>query len=120
MSYQFPFRQYLSNEGIGFGTQFQRQKQYSQVRVSRAQEDLFRKQVEKSGASVGELSVSEKKHVRRSKATQALERLAEDLILEAMSKGEFDNLKGAGKPLKQEQHVYIGEDNFCERIDLAL
>jgi hypothetical protein len=29
----------------------------------------------------------------------AIERLVEDLIVDAMAKGEFENLKGAGKPL---------------------
>ena len=29
----------------------------------------------------------------------AIERLVEDLIVDAMAKGEFENLKGTGKPL---------------------
>ena len=31
----------------------------------------------------------------------AMERLVEDLIQESMAKGDFDNLKGSGKPLPQ-------------------
>ena len=30
-----------------------------------------------------------------------MERLVEDLISESMTKGDFDNLEGAGKPLPQ-------------------
>ena len=30
-----------------------------------------------------------------------MDRLVEDLIQESMSKGDFDNLSGAGKPLPQ-------------------
>ena len=30
-----------------------------------------------------------------------MERLVEDLIQESMAKGDFDNLKGSGKPLPQ-------------------
>lgn len=32
------------------------------------------------------------------------ERLVEDLIQEAMSKGEFNNLSGIGKPLPEHSH----------------
>ena len=34
----------------------------------------------------------------------AIERLVDDLISESMSKGEFDNLPGQGKPLEYSNH----------------
>ena len=50
----------------------------------------------------------EKRAIRRSKYSKVIDRLVEDLIQEAMSKGEFKNLTGSGKPLKLEQEQYIG------------
>ena len=34
----------------------------------------------------------------------SIERLVEDLIAESMSRGEFDNLPGMGKPLEYSNH----------------
>ena len=50
----------------------------------------------------------EKRAIRRSKYSKVIDRLVEDLIQEAMSKGEFKNLAGSGKPLKPEQDTYVG------------
>ena len=36
--------------------------------------------------------------------THGIDRLVEDLIQESMSKGEFTNLKGSGKPLEYQNH----------------
>ena len=38
-----------------------------------------------------------------------MERLVEDLIQESMARGEFDNLQGVGKPLRQynEYNPYV-------------
>jgi hypothetical protein len=38
---------------------------------------------------------------------EAFERLAEQRILEAMERGEFDNLPGAGKPLSLDDHPFV-------------
>ena len=48
-----------------------------------------------------------KKHITKN----AMERLVEDLISESMAKGEFSNLKGAGKPLP-ERVVYNPYEDF--------
>lgn len=32
-----------------------------------------------------------------------------------MSKGEFQNLSGSGKPLKLEQELYVGRCNVCDQ-----
>ena len=37
--------------------------------------------------------------------SSAIDRLVEDLILESMSKGDFDNLPGKGKPLTYNNHT---------------
>jgi len=35
------------------------------------------------------------------RSQNAIERLVEDLIIESMANGEFENLKGSGKPLPE-------------------
>lgn len=97
-------RQYLSFEGIGFGTPSQRERQYMQFRVDRASEQVmeYRKQKMESQSAMGNAMLA--KDVRQSKKvkiTQAIERLVEDLIQESMAKGDFDNLSGKGKPLQK-------------------
>ena len=42
-----------------------------------------------------------RKTTKRHHTKNAMERLVEDLIQESMAKGDFDNLKGSGKPLPQ-------------------
>lgn len=41
---------------------------------------------------------------------EAFERLAEQRILEAMGRGEFDNLPGAGKPLILNDHPFVPDE----------
>jgi hypothetical protein len=41
---------------------------------------------------------------------EAFERLAEQRILEAMGRGEFDNLPGAGKPLILDDHPFVPDE----------
>lgn len=103
-------RQYLSYEGYGFGTPFQRQKQYQQVKAMKAQERVLSHRLEK--AQAGEKTVMKKgtffkKHAIKTK--YGFERVVEDLIQEAMSKGDFNNLSGSGKPLSvaQSQNPYL-------------
>ncbi|KOB64732.1 DnaJ-24 [Operophtera brumata] len=95
-------RQYLSFEGLGHGNPFQRQKQWAQVRAQRAITNVIEHRLAKSMAT--ENTVMEKglydskKHDIKTK--RGFDRLVEDLIQESMSKGEFNNLSGHGKPLK--------------------
>ncbi|KAH8238944.1 hypothetical protein KR038_009718 [Drosophila bunnanda] len=97
-------RQYLSNEGIGVGTPFQRQKQYQQVRAMKAQERVLEHRIDKAAAGEKTL-MSKGNHFRKHaiKTKYGIERVVEDLIQEAMSKGDFDNLNGVGKPLSSAQ-----------------
>ena len=43
----------------------------------------------------------EKRKVTRGQTRNQIDRLVEDLISESIAAGEFDNLKGAGKPLPE-------------------
>lgn len=102
-------RQYLSFDGIGHGTPFQRQKQYEQARAQRAASNVVEHRMSKSVASENTLmkkGLYGKKHDIKTK--YGFDRLVEDLIQESMSKGEFDNLSGKGKPLKdQNMNPYV-------------
>ena len=113
------FRQYLSNEGLGIGTPGQRQKQYQKFRAMRAAENVYEHRVGKLTAKyetrlVSEQQKNEQQTSRASKkhhTKNAIERLVEDLIVESMAKGDFDNLKGTGKPLP-ERVVYNPYEDF--------
>ncbi|XP_062983647.1 dnaJ homolog subfamily C member 28 [Elgaria multicarinata webbii] len=97
-------RQYLSFEGMGYGTPSQRERQYMQFRVDRASEQVmeYRKQkMERQLAMSDAMLVKDVRQSKKAKITQAIERLVEDLIQESMAKGDFDNLGGKGKPLQK-------------------
>ncbi|XP_042346592.1 dnaJ homolog subfamily C member 28 [Plectropomus leopardus] len=101
-------RHYLSYEGVGSGTPSQRERQYRQIRVDRASEqvlDYRQKEHERAAAAEGALVERDmRQRSRKIKITQAVERLVEDLIQESMARGDFRNLSGAGKPLNKFEH----------------
>lgn len=103
-------RQYLSFDGVGVGTPAQRQKQYQAVRAQRAQERVLEHRMSKAQAT--EMALMKKgdyfkKHEIKTK--YGYDRVVEDLIQEAMSRGDFSNLSGRGKPLPnlQSQNPYV-------------
>uniref|UniRef100_A0A182IQM5 Uncharacterized protein n=1 Tax=Anopheles atroparvus TaxID=41427 RepID=A0A182IQM5_ANOAO len=103
-------RQYLSFDGVGFGTPAQRQKQYQAVRAAKAQERVHEHRLSKAQASETALMKKGdyfKKHEIKTK--YGYDRVVEDLIQEAMSRGDFSNLSGFGKPLTdhQSQNPYV-------------
>ena len=108
-------RQYLSNEGFGFGNPFQRQKQYQKFRAIKATESVIDHTVDKLSAKYEtQLAVQDGKNAKKAKkhtTKNAMERLVEDLIAESMAKGDFDNLSGAGKPLP-ERVIYNPYEDF--------
>ncbi|XP_019896666.1 dnaJ homolog subfamily C member 28 [Esox lucius] len=97
-------RHYLSYEGVGLGTPSQRERQYRQFRVDRAVEKAldYRQKEHQTVAAAEEGAVRQRS--RQIKLTQAVERLVEDLIQESMSRGDFRNLSGAGKPINKFEH----------------
>ncbi|XP_062278892.1 dnaJ homolog subfamily C member 28 [Scomber scombrus] len=98
-------RQYLSYEGVGSGTPSQRERHYRQFRVDRASEQVLnyrQREHERAAAADGMLVERDlRQRSKKIKITQAVERLVEDLIQESMSRGDFRNLSGAGKPLNK-------------------
>lgn len=103
-----PHRQYLSYEGLGSGTLSQRERQYRQIRVDRASEQVLnyrQREHERAAAAEGALVERDmRQRSRKIKITQAVERLVEDMIQESMARGDFRNLSGAGKPLNKFDH----------------
>lgn len=107
-------RQYLNYEGLGIGNPFQREKQYQQIKAMKAQNKVLQHRLEKAQADEKTLwnkNSKQPNYARKHdiKTKYGLERLVEDYIQEAMSKGDFDNLKGCGKPLpsSQNQNPYL-------------
>ncbi|XP_069058563.1 dnaJ homolog subfamily C member 28 isoform X2 [Pleurodeles waltl] len=112
LKYKAPqHRQYLSYEGIGFGTPSQRERQYVQFRVDRASELVMDFKKQKLVSQYGESAMVAKdiKRSKKAKITQSIERLVEDLIQESMARGDFDNLSGRGKPLDK--------FSYCPHVD---
>nr|XP_020442799.1 dnaJ homolog subfamily C member 28 [Monopterus albus]XP_020442800.1 dnaJ homolog subfamily C member 28 [Monopterus albus]XP_020442801.1 dnaJ homolog subfamily C member 28 [Monopterus albus]XP_020442802.1 dnaJ homolog subfamily C member 28 [Monopterus albus] len=101
-------RHYLSYEGMGSGTPSQRKRQYQQIRVDRASEQVlnyWQREHERAAAAEGALVERDvRQRSQKIKITQAVERLVEDLIQESMARGDFRNLSGAGKPLNKFEH----------------
>lgn len=97
---QAQHRQYLDNEGFGFGNRAQRQKQYEQLRVNKAQENVFKYRIKQIVPEEDNALVAkDQKRAKKTKISNTLDRLVEDMIVESMSQGHFDNLSGMGKPL---------------------
>lgn len=114
-------RTYLSNEGYGFGTPFQRHKQYQQIRAMKAQQNVFEHRMQKATASDNALIKKGdhfKKHAIKTK--YGFDRIVEDLIQEAMQKGDFNNLSGQGKPLKDQQSQNPYVDFVTHKINKIL
>ena len=108
-------RQFLELEGVGTGTPGERQKYYQKRKFSKALDSVYEHRKNKSlkneeETSVGFHDVNEKKKLefKKRRSTQTLVQLADNLISQAIKRGEFDNLKGTGKPLKHTtQNPYI-------------
>uniref|UniRef100_A0A914W4B4 J domain-containing protein n=1 Tax=Plectus sambesii TaxID=2011161 RepID=A0A914W4B4_9BILA len=112
-------RQYLEYAGVGFGTPFERMKQYQQYRVQNATENARNYAVEKIARDQEENSLSMSKQLsvsreqayfsKKQKTTSTIERMVEDMIQQSIDRGEFTNLTGMGQPLK--------DDNFNPYVD---
>jgi DnaJ family protein C protein 28 len=110
-------RQYLSNEGFGFGSPAQRQSQHQKYRALKASENVTQHTIDKLSKEhekenqLATVDREKGRRARRQATKNTLERLAEDLIAESMAKGDFDNLSGAGKPLP-ERVIYNPYEDF--------
>ena len=97
-------RHYLSYD-VGVGSMSQRQRAHAQQRVGQAMDNVFEQQFQKAleNPDVKELAPYEKgRKVPGGKTTKSIQRIANEIIYDSMKRGEFDNLRGQGKPLKLE------------------
>jgi len=106
-------RHYLEYDaGASGSTLYQRHKAHQQQKYVSATNAMFEHNVQKHLENKEETSLApvDKKHqdaksdigyTRQQKFSKGMDRLVNDLILESMSKGEFNNLSGVGKPLPQ-------------------
>lgn len=96
----------MSYEGVGIGTPSQRQKEFIKVRAIQAADNVLEHRMAKVSAEEKALLDKNKTNYNHKiKTKYGFDRLVEDLIQEAMSKGEFSNLSGSGKPLPQHQNA---------------
>lgn len=98
-------REYLSYEGVGYGTPSQRQKQYQQHKVNRAFESVSEHRIKKISAKYETNLMKDDPYLKQQVVLKnSMDRIVEDLISESMAQGHFDNLSGKGKPLKYTEH----------------
>ncbi|XP_053987694.1 dnaJ homolog subfamily C member 28 [Hylaeus volcanicus] len=94
-------RHYLTYN-VGIGTYSKRQKLYTAERAQKAVDNVTEHRLKKLHAEERNTLVGQdKERAKDIKTRFGMDRLVEDLIQEAMNKGEFKNLPGMGKPLKE-------------------
>lgn len=94
-------RHYLTYD-VGVGTLNKRQKLHTIQRAQTAAENVMEHRLKKLQAEERNTLVGmDKQRAKDIKTRYGMDRLVEDLIQEAMNKGEFSDLPGMGKPLKE-------------------
>ncbi|RLU23680.1 hypothetical protein DMN91_003886 [Ooceraea biroi] len=92
-------RHYL-NFDVGIGTPSKRQKLHAVQRAQKAVDSVMEHRLKKIQAEERNTLIGmDKQKAKDIKTRYGMDRLVEDLIQEAMSKGEFNDLPGMGKPL---------------------
>jgi len=85
---------------IGIGTPTERQKLYMMQRAQKANDNVIEHRLKKIQAEERNTLIGiDKQKAKDVKTRYGMDRLVEDLIQEAISKGEFNDLPGMGKPL---------------------
>lgn len=99
-------RHYLTYDK-GTGTLSSRQKMYTAERAQQAAINVMEHRLQNlQGEERDALIEKDKKRARDIKSGYGMDRLVEDLIQEAMNKGEFQNLRGMGKPLPDKTNSF--------------
>ncbi|XP_076755908.1 dnaJ homolog subfamily C member 28 [Xylocopa sonorina] len=94
-------RHYLTYN-VGVGTLNKRQKLYTIEKAQKAIDNVLEHRMKKLQAEERNTLVGmDKQRAKDIKTRYGMDRLVEDLIQEAMNKGEFKDLPGMGKPLKE-------------------
>ncbi|CAF1192895.1 unnamed protein product [Adineta steineri] len=99
-------RTHLEYGGFGMGTPSQRQAAYYKMRAEKAQEYVYEYRRDRESTETRAELVERKKR-KDVRATNFIDRLVEDLIQESMSRGDFNNIPSAGKPLHDRNPHYM-------------
>ncbi|KAM0735198.1 DnaJ-like protein subfamily C member 28 [Formica fusca] len=92
-------RHYLTFD-LGVGTPSKRQRLHTIQRAQKAVDNVMEHRLKKLQAEERNTLIGmDKQRAKDIKTRYGMDRLVEDLIQEAMSKGEFSDLPGMGKPL---------------------
>ncbi|XP_078041002.1 dnaJ homolog subfamily C member 28-like isoform X2 [Augochlora pura] len=98
-------RHYLTYN-VGVGTYSKREKLYAAHRAQKAVDNVIEHRLKKLQAEErSTLAGKDKERAKDIKTQFGMDRLVEDLIQDAMKKGEFSNLPGRGKPLKENTNL---------------
>ncbi|XP_076660156.1 dnaJ homolog subfamily C member 28 [Halictus rubicundus] len=98
-------RHYLTYN-IGTGTYSKREKLYTAQRAQKAVDNVIEHRLKKLQAKERNTLVGkDKERAKDIKTRFGMDRLVEDLIQDAMKKGEFSDLPGTGKPLKENTNL---------------
>lgn len=109
-------RKYLTNDGIGYGTPSQRQRQYQAYRMDRASRLVSDYKVQKlQRETEGSNMLTVKEFAKRSKTSHFIDRVVEDLIQESMARGELNDLKGGKIKTPNMPHVNQ-HDYYLNRV----
>ncbi|EGI60273.1 PREDICTED: dnaJ homolog subfamily C member 28 isoform X1 [Acromyrmex echinatior] len=93
-------RHYLTFN-VGIGTPSKRQRLHTIERAQKAVDNIMEHRLKKLQAEERNTLIGmNKQKAKDIKTRYGIDRLVEDLIQEAMNKGEFSDLPGMGKPLK--------------------
>ena len=104
-------RRYLTHEGVGPGTVFERERSAAHMRLERSLEGAFSYRLPEGAHQAREAA-------RRSRARMRDHDVVESRIEEAIAAGAFENLPGAGRPLKDETNAFelISGEALAHRI----
>lgn len=104
-------RRYLTHEGVGPGTVYERARSASNARLERSMEGAFSYRLPEGAHQAREAA-------KRSRARLRDHDVVESRIEEAIAAGAFENLPGAGKPLKDESNAFehISGEAMAHRI----
>ncbi|XP_063983331.1 dnaJ homolog subfamily C member 28 [Diachasmimorpha longicaudata] len=96
-----PQHRHFLTYDTGRGTLSQRQRRFTVERAQKAVENVMEHRLKKiQAAERNTLVGKDKTRAKDIKTRFGIDRLVEDYIQEAMNKGEFSQLSGMGKPLK--------------------
>lgn len=111
IKHKVPQHRHYLNYNVGTGTPSKRQRLYTIERAQKAVDNIMEHRLSKLQAEERNTLIGmDKMRAKDIKTRYGMDRLVEDLIQEAMNKGEFSDLPGMGKPLKDDitrQNPYV-------------